>query len=151
MIIMTWKRSPVVELSFVQIFSYIVLSIGLKQLRLRTKHNEESISIWRYKRVKLLPFIQTCTSNLPFLYFPFISCIKGRKHVHAFFPCFIPSLTSQTFHSYIYASLLKLDEVILLSKSLKLNLVTRISCLCFKGGWSLSLFEILKGKCLRHL
>jgi hypothetical protein len=41
--------------------------------------------------------------------------------------------------------LLKLDEVILLSKSLKLNLVTRISYLCSKGGWSLSLFEILKG------
>jgi hypothetical protein len=35
--------------------------------------------------------------------------------------------------------------VILLSKSLKLNLVTRISYLCFKGGGSLSLFEILKG------
>jgi hypothetical protein len=32
--------------------------------------------------------------------------------------------------------------VILLSKSLKLNLVTRISYLCFKGGGSLSLFEI---------
>jgi hypothetical protein len=45
--------------------------------------------------------------------------------------------------------LLKLGEVILLSKSLKLNLVTRISCLCSKGGWSLSLFEILKGKSLR--
>jgi hypothetical protein len=37
-----------------------------------------------------------------------------------------------------------------LSKSLKLNLVTRISCLYFKGGWSLSLFEILKGKCLKY-
>jgi hypothetical protein len=39
--------------------------------------------------------------------------------------------------------------VILLSKSLKLNLVTRISCLYSKGGWSLSLFEILKGKMLK--
>jgi hypothetical protein len=58
------------------------------------------------------------------------------------YPCFIPSLTSQKFHSYIYAFLLKLGEVILLSKSLKLNLVTRISYLCFKGGGSLSLFEI---------
>jgi hypothetical protein len=38
-----------------------------------------------------------------------------------------------------------------LSKSLKFNLVTRISCLCHKGGWFLSLFEILKGKCLRYL
>jgi hypothetical protein len=47
--------------------------------------------------------------------------------------------------------LLKLGEVILLSKSLKLNLVTRISYLCSKGGGSLSLFEILKGKCLRCL
>jgi hypothetical protein len=37
-----------------------------------------------------------------------------------------------------------------LSKSLKLDLVTRISCLCLKGGWSLSLFEILKGKCLKY-
>jgi hypothetical protein len=37
-----------------------------------------------------------------------------------------------------------------LSKSLKLNLVTRISCLYFKGGWSLSLFEILKAKCLKY-
>jgi hypothetical protein len=45
--------------------------------------------------------------------------------------------------------LLKLGEVILLSKSLKLNLVTRISYLCFKGGGSLSLFEILKGKLLK--
>jgi hypothetical protein len=44
--------------------------------------------------------------------------------------------------------LLQLGEVILLSKSLKLNLVTRISYLCSKGGWSLSLFEIRKGKCL---
>jgi hypothetical protein len=66
-------------------------------------------------------------------------------------PCFKPSLTSQTFHSCIYASLIKLGEAILLSKSLKLNLVTRISCLCSKGGWSLSLFEILKGKSLRCL
>jgi hypothetical protein len=38
-----------------------------------------------------------------------------------------------------------------LSKSLKLNLVTRISCLYSKGRWSLSLFEILKGKCLKCL
>jgi hypothetical protein len=45
--------------------------------------------------------------------------------------------------------LLQLGEVILLSKSLKLNLVTRISYLCFKGGGSLSLFEILKGKFLK--
>jgi hypothetical protein len=29
--------------------------------------------------------------------------------------------------------------------------VTRISYLCFKGGWSLSLFEILKGKCLTYV
>jgi hypothetical protein len=43
------------------------------------------------------------------------------------------------------AFLLKLGEVILLAKRLKLNLVTRISYLCFKGGGSLSLFEILKG------
>jgi hypothetical protein len=67
------------------------------------------------------------------------------------YPCFIPSLTAQKFHSRINASLLKLGEVILLSKILKLNLVTRISCLCSKGGWSLSLFEILKGKCLNCL
>jgi hypothetical protein len=47
--------------------------------------------------------------------------------------------------------LLQLGEVILLSKSLKLNLVTRISYLCFKGGGSLSLFEILKGKMLKMI
>jgi hypothetical protein len=46
---------------------------------------------------------------------------------------------------------LKLDEVIYLSKSLKLNLVTRISYLCSKGGWSLCLFENLKGKCSKYL
>jgi hypothetical protein len=56
--------------------------------------------------------------------------------------CFIPSLTSQKFHSCINAFLLKLGEVILLSKSLKLNLVMRISYICSKGGGSLSLFEI---------
>jgi hypothetical protein len=67
-----------------------------------------------------------------------------------YYPCFIPSLISQ--NSFLLsASLEKLDEVLSLSKSLKLNLVTRISCLCFKGGWSLSLFEILKGKCLNCL
>jgi hypothetical protein len=65
------------------------------------------------------------------------------------YPCFIPSLISQNFHSCINIFLLKLGEVILLSKSLKLNLVTRISYLCSKGGGSLSLFEILKGKCLK--
>jgi hypothetical protein len=47
------------------------------------------------------------------------------------YPCFIPSLTSQK-KSCINAFLLKLREVILLSKSLKLNLVTRISYLCSK-------------------
>jgi hypothetical protein len=67
------------------------------------------------------------------------------------YSCFIPSLTSQKFHSCINAFLLNLGEVILLSKSLKLNLVMRISYLCSKGGGSLSLFEILKGKCLRCL
>jgi hypothetical protein len=55
------------------------------------------------------------------------------------YPCFIPS----------NVFLLKLGEVILLSKSLKLNLVMRISYLCSKGGGSLSLFEILKGNCLK--
>jgi hypothetical protein len=68
---------------------------------------------------------------------------RKRKHVYAY-PYFIPSLTSQKFHSCINAFLLKLGEVILLSKSLKLNLVTRISYLCPKGGGSLSLSEILK-------
>jgi hypothetical protein len=34
--------------------------------------------------------------------------------------------------------------VIFLSKSLKLNLVTRISYLCSKGGGSLSFFESLR-------
>jgi hypothetical protein len=67
------------------------------------------------------------------------------------YPFFIPSLTSQKFHSCINAFLLKLGEVILLSKRLKLNLVTRISYHCSKGGRSLSLFEILKGKCLKCL
>jgi hypothetical protein len=62
-------------------------------------------------------------------------------YVH--YPCFTPSLTSQKFHFCIYAFLLILGEVILLSKSLKLNLVMRISYLCSKGGSSLSLFEIL--------
>src|SRR5688500_6146927 len=79
---------------------------------------------------------------------------RKRKHVLCIYPCFIPSLTSRRllkFHSCIIASLLKLDEVVLLSKSLKLNLVTRISYLCSKGGWSLSLFEIFKGKCLKCL
>jgi hypothetical protein len=57
------------------------------------------------------------------------------------YPSFIPSLTSQKFHSCFNAFLLKLGEVILLLKSLKLNLVMRISYLCLKGGSSLSLFE----------
>jgi hypothetical protein len=70
--------------------------------------------------------------NLPLLYIPCISCIKGRERMSMHYPCFIPSLTSQNFHSCIYAFLLKLGEVILLSKSLKLNLVTRISYLCSK-------------------
>jgi hypothetical protein len=65
------------------------------------------------------------------------------------FPCFIHSLTSQKFHFNTF--LVKLGEVTLLSKSLKLNLVTRISYLYSKGGVSLSLFEILKGKCLKCL
>ena len=56
--------------------------------------------------------------------------------------CFIPSLSSQKFHSRINAFLLKLGEVIFLS--LKLNLVTRISYPCSKGGGSLSLFESLR-------
>ena len=86
--------------------------------------------------------------DLPFLYFLCISCIKGRESMFMHLPYFIPSLASQTF---ILASLIKLGEVVLLSKSLKLNLVTRISYLCSKGGWSLSLFEILKGKCLKCL
>jgi hypothetical protein len=87
--------------------------------------------------------------NLAFLYIPRLSCIKGRESMSMQYPCFIPSLTSQKFHSCIYAILLQLGEVILLSKSLKLNLVTRIRYLCFKGGGSLSLFEILKGDCLK--
>jgi hypothetical protein len=85
--------------------------------------------------------------NLP-IYSLHIMYKRKRKHVYAY-PCFIPSLTSQKFHSYIYAFLLKLGEVFLLSKSLKLNLVTRINYLCSKGGGSLSLFEILKGNCLK--
>jgi hypothetical protein len=102
-------------------------------------------SLWEgTKRVKRLPFILNMYLNLPFLYILCISCIKGRESMFIHLPYFIPSLTPQTF---TYASLLRLDEVILLSKSLKLNLVTRISYLCSKGGWSLSLFEILKGKC----
>jgi hypothetical protein len=40
------KGSLVVELSLVQKYFHILsLSIGLKHLRLRTKHNEESISM----------------------------------------------------------------------------------------------------------
>jgi hypothetical protein len=74
---------------------------------------------------------------------------RKRKHVLCIYPCFISSLTSQKIHSCFNASLLKLDEVIYLSKSLKLNLVTRISYLCSKSGWSLSLFEIFKGKMLK--
>jgi hypothetical protein len=73
---------------------------------------------------------------------------RKRKHVYVY-SCFNPNSTSQKFHSCINALLLQLGEVILLSKSLKLNLVTRISYICFKGGGSLSPFEILKGKCLK--
>jgi hypothetical protein len=50
----------------------------------------------------------------------FASCIKGRESMSMHYPCFIPSLTSQKIHSCINAFLLKLGEVILLSKSLTL-------------------------------
>jgi hypothetical protein len=88
--------------------------------------------------------------NLPLIHSLHIFYKRKRKHVYAY-PCFIPSLTSQKFHSCINAFLLKLGDVILLSKSLKLNLVMRISYLYSKGGVSLSLFEILKGKSFKCL
>jgi hypothetical protein len=87
--------------------------------------------------------------NLPFSILSLhILYKKEEKACSCITPASYLVLTPQTF---ILASLLKLGEVILLSKNLKLNLVTRISCLCYKGGWSLSLFEILKGKCLSCL
>jgi hypothetical protein len=71
---------------------------------------------------------------------------RKRKHVYA-----LSLLHTQFYLSKILALMhcLKLGEVILLSKSLKLNLVTRISYHCSKGGGSLSFFEILKGNCLK--
>jgi hypothetical protein len=69
--------------------------------------------------------------------------------MYMYIPASILVQPLKNFHSCINALLLQLGEVILLSKSLKLNFVTRISYLRFKGGGSLSLFEILKDKCLK--
>jgi hypothetical protein len=59
-------------------------------------------------------------------------------------PAIIHGPPASKFYSCFDAFLLKLGEVIFLSKSLKLNLVTRISYLCSKSGGSLSFFESLR-------
>jgi hypothetical protein len=59
-------------------------------------------------------------------------------------PSFIPSLTFRDINSAMLQFLLSLGEVIFLSKSLKRNLITRISYLCSKGGGSLIFFEPLR-------
>jgi hypothetical protein len=59
-------------------------------------------------------------------------------------PCFIPSLTFRDINSAMLQFLLSLRDEIFLSKSLKLNLVMRISYLRSKGGGSLSFFESLR-------
>jgi hypothetical protein len=94
----------------------------------------------RYKRVNYFLSFTHVPKSSSYIHSLHIFYRRKRKHVYAY-PCFIPSLTPQKFHSCIDAFLLKLDEMIFLSKSLKLNLVTRISYLCLKGGSSLSLFE----------
>jgi hypothetical protein len=151
-LIITWKRiTSCRTLSCAKYFHILSLSISLKHLNTKDKAQWRERLYVKVQNGKTTSIHLHMYLNLPFVYIPCIACIEGRESMSMRFPCFISSFTSQIFHSCIYASLIKLDEVVLLSKSLKLNLVTRISYLYSKGGWSLSLFEIFKGKYLKSL